>query len=532
MVAAKAGNALVIAALDRKATAEGLKVGQPLANARAMLPALKVVGANAPADLKLLGRIADWCERFTPFVALDPPRGLVLDVTGAAHLFGGEEAMLARIRAALAAQGFAVRGAMAGSVLAARALARYRDGSVVAPGAEAKAIETLPIEALNLDPVTGHAFRRAGLKTIGQAAGRKRAELTARFGARLVYLIDTAFARAELPISPRRPLPDYRAERAFAEPVMTEDAIRASLHALAVSLCAALETRGEGARRLEASFFRADGIVRRIAVETGAPLRAPAAMERLFREKLDALADPLDPGFGFDLIRLSADRAERAAEEACDFDSDAHERRELRFLVDRLAARFGAQRVLAFVPRDSHIPEAAWAAVPAQYADDAAAASGWERGARRAGGAAPAAAPLRPSGAGEPAAIGAGRAASQMARRPARRRPRRRPRAHRHGLVAPPGPAARARLLPHRGRGRPPPLAHSRHADGTMVGAGGVCVKARLSSPASIVRLHDAREGDPGLDGLRDLGPLPLAALPCRSAGDDRSARAEAVLCP
>lgn len=355
----------------------GLKVGQPLANARAMLPALKVVSANAPADLKLLGRIADWCERFTPFVALDPPRGLLLDVTGADHLFGGEQAMLERIRRDLVAQGFAVRGAMAGTALAAMALARMRDGTVAAPGAEADAIAGLPIEALNLDPVTTHAFRRAGLKKVGQAAGRDRRELTARFGARLVYRIDTALACAQTPISPRRPLPDYRAERAFAEPVATEDVIRATLRELAAALGEALEKRGEGARRLEASFFRADGIVRRIGVETGAPVRDPAVVERLFREKLSALVDPLDPGFGFDLVRLCADRAERAESVDADFDSDLHAGRELRFLVDRLAARFGSQRVLAFVANDTHIPEAAWAAVPAQYADDG--QRGWER---------------------------------------------------------------------------------------------------------------------------------------------------------
>jgi protein ImuB len=377
VVAVKQKSALIVCALDRKATAMGLKVGQPLANARAMLPSLKVAPANAPADLKLLGRIADWCERFTPFVALDPPRGLLLDVTGAAHLFGGEAAMLRRIREDLKAQGFAVRGAMAGTALAALALARMRDGTVAPPGGDAQAIAELPIDALNLDPITTHAFRRAGLKRIGQAAGRDRRELAARFGARLVYTIDTALARAEPPISPRRPLPDYRAERSFAEPIATEDTIRATLHQLASALGAALEKQGEGARRLEAAFFRADGTVRRIAVETGQPVRDPSVVERLFREKLDALIDPLDPGFGFDLIRLAADRSERAEAVAAGFDSDAHAAREIRFLVDRLAARFGAQRVQAFVPNDTHIPEAAWAAVPAQYAPDA--PSTWEK---------------------------------------------------------------------------------------------------------------------------------------------------------
>jgi len=216
VVAAKEKNALVVSALDRKATALGLRVGQPLANARAMLPALKAVTANEPADLKLLGRIADWCERFTPFVALDPPRGLLLDVTGVTHLFGGEQAMLGRICANLEGQGFAVRGGMAGSALAARALARYRSGSVAAPGDEAKAIAGLPVEALLLDPITTHAFRRAGLKRVDQVAGRDRRELTSRFGARMVFTLDAALGAAEAPILPRTPLPDYRARTEFS----------------------------------------------------------------------------------------------------------------------------------------------------------------------------------------------------------------------------------------------------------------------------------------------------------------------------
>jgi protein ImuB len=367
VVVAKVDNALRLSALDRKATSLGLAIGQPLANARAMLPALKVVAANEPDDLKLLIRIADWCDRFTPYVALDGPRGLLLDVTGAAHLFGSEQMMLNRIRKSLQAQGFAVRGAMAGTAIAARAFARYRDGTVIAPGEEAKAIAPLPIAALNLDPVTAHAFRRAGLKTVGQAAGRKRTEITVRFGAGMVATLDEALGQAGKPISPRLPLPDYWKERGFAEPIVTEEIIRATLKSLAAALSGVLEQRGEGARRLEAVFFRADGAVRRIAIEMGVPTREPVIIERLFREKLDMLADPLDPGFGFDLIRLSASRVERAACEVVDLDASINEKADISFLVDRLATRFGSQRILAFQPNDTHIPEAAWAAVPAQY---------------------------------------------------------------------------------------------------------------------------------------------------------------------
>ncbi|NJO32793.1 MAG: DNA polymerase Y family protein [Rhodospirillales bacterium] len=173
VLVAKVANALRLSAVDRKATSMGLAIGQPLANARAMLPELRVVEANDPADLKLLTQIADWCDRFTPFVALDGPRRLLLDVTGVSHLFGGDQAMLDRIRKSLQAQGFALRGALAGTAVAARALARYRDGVVVASGEENQAIRPLPVEALDLDAAIIHTLRRAGLKTVGQVAARK-----------------------------------------------------------------------------------------------------------------------------------------------------------------------------------------------------------------------------------------------------------------------------------------------------------------------------------------------------------------------
>ncbi|HEY2032991.1 MAG TPA: DNA polymerase Y family protein [Rhizomicrobium sp.] len=366
VVVAKEKNALRLSALDRKATAQGLTIGQPLANARAMLPELKVMAANDGADHKLLERIADWCDRFTPFVALNPPRALLLDVTGATHLFGGEKVLLDRILSTLGKQGFAVRGALAGTAMAARACARHRDSLVVPPGEEMSITASLPIEALFLDPITTHAFRRAGLKTIGQVASRDRRELTARFGSVMVFTLETALGKTEKPISPRIPLPDYSVERNFSEPVTTEEVIRATLVSLAETLCDALEQRGEGARRLEAAFFRADGAVMRIAMEAGSPTRESVIIERLFREKLDALADPLDPGFGFDLIRLSASRTQRCESALANFDADLNAEREIRFLIDRLSTRFGAHRVLAFQPKDTHIPEAAGLAVPAQ----------------------------------------------------------------------------------------------------------------------------------------------------------------------
>jgi protein ImuB len=371
VVAAKERNALRLSAVDDAAARLGLHVGQPLANARAMVPTLAVAAANPAADAALLSRLAEWCDRFTPLVALDAPDGLLLDIAGASHLFGGEAAMLATILGVLRVNGFSVQGAIAGTAVAARALARHRDRCIAGEGGDAAAVSPLPVEALQLDAVTAHALRRAGLKTIGQAAGRKRAEIVSRFGAATMAVIDEALGRAATPVSPRRPSPDYWRARNFAEPVATLDVILGALRALAGELSALMEREGVGARHVEASFFRSDGAVRRIAVETGSPVRDAAVIGRLFQERLSALADPLDPGFGFDMIRLAALRVE-ASPAAAGHRADAgrSEAQEIGFLVDRLAARFGRQRILRFAPRQTHVPEAAWVMTPAQDRPD------------------------------------------------------------------------------------------------------------------------------------------------------------------
>jgi protein ImuB len=370
VVAAKDANALRIQAANAEALHLGLARGMALADARAIVPDLAVVMADEAADLRLLETIAQWCDRFTPFVALEAPDTLLLDVTGAAHLFGGERAMLNRMCALIVRQGLAVRAALAGTAVAARALARMRDGVIAPPGEEAAMTAALPIDALLLDPAVTHGFRRAGLKTIGQVAKRTRAEIVARFGHDVAATLDRALGRNEKPISPRTPLPDYMAEHRFADPVTNQDVVSATLKTLAETLAHVLEERGEGARALEAAFFRADGAVFRLGIETGRPVRDAKIVERLFREKLDALADPLDPGFGFDLIRLSVPRAERASPQAIAFDATREGDDEIAFLIDRLAARFGSSRILSFQPNDTHIPEAAAVTVPAQTKPD------------------------------------------------------------------------------------------------------------------------------------------------------------------
>ena len=354
--------------MEAKAARLGLYKGQPLANARAMVQPLVIVPADEKADAALLGAIADWCDRFTPLVTLDSPDGLFLDITGAAHLFGGEATMLAHVTGMIAKQGFAVRGATAGTSLAARALARFAPAIVPVSG-EADAVAPLPITALDCDDKILRALRHAGLKTIGMVTERLHSELSERLGKAFVTRLKIMLGAEEQPLTPRRPLPDLMAEQHFAEPIVTQDAIAASLLSLAQSLSEILEREGRGVRVLEAVFFRADGKVDRIAIRTGEPLRDPKVMLRLLRQKLDALADPLDAGFGFDLVRLEALLAEETRPATISFDSNENARQQIGFLLDRLSVRFGEHRVQRFVPQDTHIPEAAAVAVPAQERD-------------------------------------------------------------------------------------------------------------------------------------------------------------------
>ncbi len=170
IVVAKQNNALQIFALDDAAARLGLSIGLPLANARAICPQLTVFDADEAADAKTLNDIADWCDRFTPLVALDPPHGLFLDITGCAHLFGGEAALMQIVCGALTRQGFAVSAAIAGTSICARTLTRHVSGQIVADGEEAEAVTPLPVSALGADDAITRGLRRAGLKTIGDVA--------------------------------------------------------------------------------------------------------------------------------------------------------------------------------------------------------------------------------------------------------------------------------------------------------------------------------------------------------------------------
>jgi protein ImuB len=364
-VVARIRNAPRILAADANAQRLGLGAGLALADARARVPQLRVSEHDAGADAALLGRMADWCERFSPIVALSEPNGLMLDITGVTHLFGGEGGLVGEVTMRFVGQGFALRTAIAGTAAAARALCRYGRGGILRPGAEAEAMAGLPVEALEIGADIELALKRAGLPRIGDLAARPRKPLAARFSSELTNRLAGILGEIDRPLTPRRPEPLLYDEMGFADPIGLMDDIAAALEAVAVRLCATLERRAMGGRVFEASFYRADGAVRRVELLSGQPLRVAKTLVRLLLMRLDALADPLDPGFGFDAIRIAVLGADAAQPGQGRLDGSEEALLAVGGLRDRLAARLGPQAVQRFVPGNSHVPERAVASVPA-----------------------------------------------------------------------------------------------------------------------------------------------------------------------
>lgn len=373
-IVAKVKNALRLVAVDVVAERSGLAAGQTLADARAMIPTLDVADDDPTADAVLLAGIADWAERYTPLVALDQD-GLFLDLTGAAHLFGGENALADDMARRLATQGFAPSIAIADSPGAAWAAARFATSAggenipiVVPDGGAASMLAPLPLAALRLDRETVSALDRVGLKRIGQVIGTPRAPLAARFGHAFLRRLDQALGLEEEAISPRRPPPVLIAERRFAEPITREEDIAATLASLADTLGQTLETQGLGARRLELALFRVDGVVARIAVGMSKPVRAPKLIGTLFREKFAGLNEEIDAGFGFDMARLSVPEAAPQNPGQVDLTGEAVAEADLDGLIDRIGARLGPEHVTRIRVHDGHIPERAEAlAVAAEH---------------------------------------------------------------------------------------------------------------------------------------------------------------------
>jgi len=357
------GRRRVVGGTDPAARALGLRPGMALAHATALVPGLQVLDGQPEQDADALRRLATWCHRYAPLTAPDPPDGLWLDVTGCAHLFRGEAALLDVLTERFARDGLRARGAVADTPGAAHAVARHGGGGVVPADAHADALAFLPIAALRLAAELVAALRRLGLEQVAHLERLPRAALARRFGPHLALRLDQAHGRVHEPILPLVPEELLQHRVTFLEPLLTADALSIAVRHLVGPLCTRMEQAGLGARRLDLLFERVDGGVQAIRTGTGRPSRDARHLSRLLDERLEEV----DPGLGVEAMRLVIPLAEplRWQQDAAGPAMPPDLVADVSALVDLLSNRLGAAQVFRAEPVESDVPERSVRLVPA-----------------------------------------------------------------------------------------------------------------------------------------------------------------------
>jgi protein ImuB len=345
-----------LAAISPKAAALGLRPGQKATDAKALVPELVTAEAEPEADTAALTALADWCVRFSPAAAVDPPDGLFLDITGVAHLWGGEAELLADFRARTSANGLCFRLAIADTAGAAWALAHYgQAGAIAPPGGQAALLKPLPPAALRLEPEATAQIERLGIRRLDQLVDLPRGPLGRRFGARTLERIDQALGRAGEALSFRRPPTPWVARLSFFEPISAPEDMARVTADVAAKLCARLEREGQGGRRFEAFFHRVDNRSLPLSIGLSLPGRDAARIAKLLQPKLEGV----DPGFGIESVSMAAYEVEPVAGRQARLEAGLTPGVEdgLAPLIDRLTNRLGPERVWRAKPVESHVPE-------------------------------------------------------------------------------------------------------------------------------------------------------------------------------
>src|ERR1700730_6110772 len=296
----------LLAAVNPAATAAGLARGMPRADALSFLPRLATALAKPAEDAAALRRLAEWCGRYSPWTAPDGADGVRIEITGSAHLWGGERALAADLMARLARRGVASRIVIADTLGAAWAMARFAEASasvvILASGQLRAALASLPVEARRLHRITPQVLGRVGWKRAGDLYAMPRDALTRRFGETVARLLDQALDEMPEPLSPLGEVPSRRVRLGFAEPITAPADLMLATERLPRDSVPRWGREGTGARRLDLGFYRVDGRVERIRIGTAHPSRDPRHLAALFRERLHTR----DPRLGIGDIVLAA----------------------------------------------------------------------------------------------------------------------------------------------------------------------------------------------------------------------------------
>jgi protein ImuB len=347
---------LVITAINKIARQLGIETGMVVSDARALFPSIKILDDDPKLTDRLLKSISKWCIRYTDTVAIDPPNGLILDVSGCAHLWGGEKNYIKDINTRLTNRGYDVRAMMADTIGCAWAIAHYGDGSpIIEPGKQLEALLSLPPSALRLNPESTDRLMKLGLRKISQFINIPRAALRRRFGSGFILRLDQALGNETEPIKTIQPIEPFRERLPCLEPIVTATGIEIALERLLDTICQRLMQEGKGIRKAVFSGYRVDNKIEKIEIGTSCATHNKKHLFKLFEEKIQSI----EPALGIELFMLEALKTEKLSprqEKIWDSTSGLKDGAISEFM-DRLMNRFGSTPIHRYIPDEHHWPE-------------------------------------------------------------------------------------------------------------------------------------------------------------------------------
>lgn len=353
---AAAHNCMVVSAASPQAQANGLTVGMALADAKAILPSVVVLDDRPNLNTQLLQRIGEWCIRFTPTAAADLPDGILLDATGCTHLWGSEAAYIDDISKRLAARGYTTRIAIADTIGAAWAVARFcKSNLIVDLGKQREALQSLPTAALRLEEETVTRLHKLGLRKVGNFISMPRTALRRRFGQHIILRIAQTLGEVEESFTPIYLTQPHEERLPCLEPIVTRTGIDIALERLLHTLCNRLRKEGKGLRTAYFRCYRTDSSAQGIEISTSRASHHEEHLIHLFSIKLDTL----EPKSGIELFVLEATKVEDYApvQESFWESSGRLDDEKLSQLIDRIGSRFGAHVIHRYLPAEHHLPE-------------------------------------------------------------------------------------------------------------------------------------------------------------------------------
>jgi protein ImuB len=352
----KCGNRMVITATSREASVQGICIGMPLADARAILPDLEVMENQGHRAIKILKALGIWCIRYTPLVGTEENNGLILDISGCAHLWGGEREYLREIVNRLRNSGYYVRAAIADTMGTAWAISRYgRLSPIIKSGKEIDALLPLPPMALRLSDSACQKLIKLGLTTVGSFIAMPRAVLRRRIGEDSMERIEEAVGQREESFIPIQVPEPYSERLASMEPIRTRNGIEIAIEKLLGELCKKLSSNGMGLRKATLQSFRVDGKLLLTEIGTNSPNANVQHLFKLFKLKVDQI----EPKMGIELFIMEAGKVEELnpIQEAIWQKQQGMQDQHVSELLDRLAGKIGTAAIHRYLPQPHHWPE-------------------------------------------------------------------------------------------------------------------------------------------------------------------------------